>query len=343
MNKLSKEQRAQILQMLCEGMAIRAIVRMTGASKNTIVKLLADAGRACSAYQDRVFQNLPCKRVQIDELWSFIYAKRANLSKAKAAPQNAGDAWTWTAICSDTKLLITWNVGARDTDTAIAFLADLRPRLSNRIQLTSDGYKPYLEAVDTVFGDDVDYAILNKIYGQTIEGQRRYSPAKFVRAIKQDISGRPERKHVSTSYVERHNLTMRMHMRRFTRLTNGFSKKVENHVAAISLHAMFYNFVKLHQTLKASPAMAAGVTGRLWEMSDIVDVIDAWEAKQKRDNAPIFEVIGWKIGGGWYVRATLPGQEPERIEGFATESAAIRWIRQESKVWLHNRRLQISA
>jgi len=277
MNKLDAKARAQILHLLCEGQSIRAVTRLTGASKNTVSKLAVDAGRACAAYQDRVLRNLPCKRVQVDEIWSFVYAKNDNVASAKAAPEYAGDVWTWTAICADTKLIATFAVGGRDTQTAIEFIDDLRERLANRIQLTSDGHRPYLTAVDRVFGADVDYAMLVKIYGSDPVVEKRYSPAKCIGAKRERVIGNPDPAHVSTSYAERHNLTMRMHTRRFTRLTNAFSKKVENHAAAIALHCMYYNFVRIHQTLKVTPAMAAGVTDRLWEMSDLVGVLEAWE------------------------------------------------------------------
>lgn len=338
MNRLTKDDRAKILTLLCEGMSIRAVTRVTGVSKNTIAKLLLDAGRAVSGYQDRVFRDLKCKRVQVDEIWSFVYAKRNNVASAKAAPEDAGDVWTWTAIDADTKLLVNYFVGSRDTEAALYFLDGLRERVQGRFQLTSDQYKPYREAVETIFADEVDYAMLKKIYGPAAEGTKRYSPPVCLGAEKKKVIGNPDKKHISTSYAERANLTMRMHMRRFTRLTNAFSKKVENHAAAISLHSMFYNFVRLHKTLKVTPAMAAGVTDRLWEMTDVVDVIEAWEAKEKRDEKPIFEVIAWKIGGGWYVKASLPNEEPVNIEGFSSEEEAWRWVRNESKVWLHERK-----
>ncbi len=282
MNKLDRDTRAKILTLLCEGMSIRAITRVTGAGKNTVARLLVDAGVACAAYQDRVLRNLPCKRVQVDEIWSFVYAKHMNLKHAKSAPRDAGDIWTWTAICADTKLMASWYVGDRTATSAKEFLGDLKERLANRVQLTSDGHRSYLEAVDTVFGRDIDYGMIVKIYGADRSAEKRYSPAKCIGAEKNLVIGSPDPKHVSTSFVERQNLTMRMHMRRFTRLTNAFSKKVENHACAIALHCMFYNFVRIHQTLKITPAMAADVTQRLWEMTDVVDVIDAWEAKQVR-------------------------------------------------------------
>jgi IS1 family transposase len=338
MNQMSKEQRAKILHLLCEGQSIRAIMRLTGADKRPITKLLIDAGRAAAAYQDRVFRNLTCKRVQVDEIWTFTYAKQANVPTAKAAPQQAGDTWTWTALDADTKLLISWWVGSRDTETAVCFLDEVRNRLAGRFQLTSDGYKPYLEAVATVFGKEIDYSQLVKLYGPSSEGERRYSPPVCIGCRKRKIVGKPDPKHVSTSYAERHNLTMRMHMRRFTRLTNAFSKKVENHIAAVSLHSMYYNFVRVHKTLKISPAMAAAVTDRLWEISDLVAMLEAWETKEKRDAKPVFEVMEWKIGGGFYVKATLPNAEPENITGFVTRNDATRWVRYESKLWSYEHR-----
>jgi len=280
MNKLPREKRAQILHMLCEGSSIRAITRITGASKNTVAKLLADVGRACSEYQDRAFNDLPCKRIQVDEIWSFVYAKQANVKAAKTAPPAAGDCWTWTAICADSKLVPSWLVSSRDTNAAMHFIADLSTRLANRVQLTSDGHRPYLEAVETVFGEDIDYAMLQKIYGVAVEGEKRYSPAKFVGCSTKVVTGEPDERHISTSFAERNNLTMRMHMRRFTRLTNAFSKKVENHAHAVALHFMYYNFCKLHKAHRLTPAMAAGVTDRLWEVSDIARMLEGWEQKE---------------------------------------------------------------
>jgi IS1 family transposase len=282
MNKMTREARAQILHLLCEGMSMRAVSRLTGASKNTIVRLMIDAGQASAAYQDRVLRNLPCKRIQVDEIWAFVYSKRENLKVAKKAPVDAGDVWTWTAICADTKLLASFMVGDRTFASARLFLEDLRERLADRVQLTSDGWSAYTTAIDRTSGDDIDYAQLQKIYGPDYSTEKRYSPPKCIGAKRAVIKGNPDDAHISTSYVERQNLTMRMHMRRFTRLTNGFSKKIENHACAISLHCMFYNFARIHQTLKITPAMAAGVTTRLWEMTDIVDMIDAWEAMQTR-------------------------------------------------------------
>jgi IS1 family transposase len=277
MNKLDHEARARILHLLCEGNSLRAVTRLTGASKKAVSKLMVDAGQAAAWYQDRVFCNLTCKRIQVDEIWAFVYAKQKNVPGAKKAPPNAGDVWTWTAIDADTKLIPSWFVGGRDSDAAIIFMDDLRSRLANRVQLTSDGHKAYLEAVEGAFGGDVDYAMLVKLYGPSPDGARRYSPAECIGAVKTRIEGNPDPAHVSTSYAERSNLNHRMHNRRFTRLTNAFSKKVENHAHSVALFAMYYNFVRIHKTLRTTPAMAANVTKRLWEIGDIVDVLEAWE------------------------------------------------------------------
>lgn len=282
MNRMNPEQRAQLLQMLCEGMAIRAISRVTGVSKNAIIKLLNDAGRALGIYQDEAFRNLGCKRVQVDEIWSFTYCKQKNVATAKAAPVECGDAWTWTAICADTKLVFSLLVGDRDAYHAKAFMEDVASRLANRVQITSDGHRSYVEAVEEAFGMDVDYAMLVKQYGKPIHGENRYSPPQLTGANRTRIQGNPDMAHASTSYVERQNLTMRMHMRRFTRLTNAFSKKAENHANAIALHFAYYNFVRIHQTLRMTPAMAAGVTDRLWEMADLVEIVAAADAEPIR-------------------------------------------------------------
>jgi IS1 family transposase len=280
MNKLDHNTRARILHLLCEGMSIRAITRTTGISKTTVSKLVVDAGVAAAWYQDRVFRNLTCKRVQVDEIWNFVYAKQKNVPTAKAAPDGAGDVWTWTAIDAETKLMPSWFVGGRDSDSAIIFMDDLASRLANRVQLTSDGHKAYLEAVEGAFGADIDYAQLVKLYGPTSDSAKgRYSPAECTGARKMPVEGNPDPKYISTSFSERSNLTIRMHTRRFTRLTNAFSKKVENHAHAVALHMMYYNFVRIHKTLKTSPAMAAGVTDRLWEVADMVVVLETYEIK----------------------------------------------------------------
>ena len=284
MNKLSQAQRAQILQLLCEGMSIRAITRVTGTSKNTVSKLLNDAGAALGAYQDRVFRNLTCERVQVDEIWSFTYAKARNVESAKAAPEGAGDTWTWTAIDADTKLVFSVLVGGRDAGYAYEFLSDVRSRVKGRFQLTSDGLVAYQNAAFRVFDGDVDYAQLVKVYGTAPDGARRYSPPRLLSTSTSAIMGDPDMAQVNTSFVERQNLTMRMHMRRFTRLTNGFSKKIEAHVNAIALHFAYYNFVRIHQTLRMTPAMAAGVTDRLWEMADLVAIVEAADAKPVPDS-----------------------------------------------------------
>jgi hypothetical protein len=277
MNKLPNEKRAQVLQMIAEGIALRAITRLTGISRTTLQKLLEDAGQAFSEYQDRKLVNLSCKRIQVDEVWSFCYAKAKNVPTAKAAPEGAGDIWTWVGLDADSKLVASFYVGGRDSYAAMIFMDDLAQRLTNRVQLTSDRHRPNLEAVEGAFGGDIDYAMLVKIYGAAPEGQRRYSPAICTGARKHPIEGKPDPKHISTSFSERQNLNIRMGNRRMTRLTNAFSKKAENHAHMMAIYFMHYNFVRIHQTLKITPAMAAGVTSQLWEMSDMVKVLEAWE------------------------------------------------------------------
>lgn len=277
MNRLTTEKRAQALQMMAEGVSLRAITRLTGISRTTLIKLLEDAGEAFSAYQDRVLVNLPCKRVQVDEAWAFCYAKQKNVPTAKAAPKGAGDIWTWVGLDADSKLAVSWYVGGRDGGAALEFMTDLSKRLANRIQLTSDGHKAYLEAVEETFGTDIDYAQLVKVYGPSVEGEKRYSPAECTGAIKHRVEGNPDPKYISTSYSERQNLNIRMGNRRMTRLTNAFSKKAVNHAHMMAVYFMHYNFVRIHQTLKVTPAMAVGVSDKLWEMSDMVKVLEDWE------------------------------------------------------------------
>jgi IS1 family transposase len=277
MNKLPIEKRRQILAMLCEGSSMRSIERITGVSINTVSKMLVDAGEACLILHDETVHNVKASRVQCDEIWSFCYAKDKNVSAAKDAPEGAGDVWTWTAIDADTKLIVSYFVGDRSGQSAIALMDDLRSRLSNRVQLTTDGHRAYLEAVEGAFGADVDYAQLVKMYGNVGGGKNaevRYSPAECTGIKKVRVEGNPDVKHVSTSYVERQNLTMRMSMRRFTRLTNAFSKKLDNHIHALALYFVFYNFTRIHKTLRVSPAMAAGITNRLWSLDDVIAKID---------------------------------------------------------------------
>jgi IS1 family transposase/lambda repressor-like predicted transcriptional regulator len=280
MNKLPLAKRVQILSMLCEGSSMRSISRVADVSINTVTKLLVDAGETCLTMHDELVRDVKATRIQCDEIWSFTYAKQKNVDAAEGAPEWAGDTWTWTAIEADTKLIVSYFVGDRSGQSAMALMDDLRMRLANRVQLTTDGHKAYLEAVEGAFGDDVDFAQLVKLYGAAPEAFKgRYSPAECIGAKKIKVTGSPERKHVSTSYVERQNLTMRMSMRRFTRLTNAFSKKVDNHMHALSLYFAFYNFTRIHKTLKVSPAMAAGITDHLWSMEEIAEMVEARQAK----------------------------------------------------------------
>ena len=277
MNKLSREDRIKVVAALVEGNSIRSTVRMTGVAKNTVVKLLTDLGKACAEYHYEHVRDVTAKRVQCDEIWSFCYAKQANVPEDKKGEFGYGDVWTWTAIDPDSKLILTWFVGMRNAQCATYFMRDLKDRLANRVQLTTDGLRAYLEAVDTAFGDEIDYAQLVKLYGTENTVPGKYSPAECIGARKQKVNGKPQAKHISTSHVERQNLTMRMSMRRFTRLTNGFSKKIENHGYAIALHFMYYNFVRMHKTLRCTPAMAAGVTDHLWEIADLVKLLEKKE------------------------------------------------------------------
>ena len=285
MNKLDAKTRALVIRLLVEGNSIRATLRIADVSKNTVNKLLIDAGKACAKYHDEHVRNVKASVVQCDEIWSFTYAKQKNVASAKAAPEGAGNTWTWTALDSDSKLIVSYMVGGRDGEYAIGFIDDLRARLANRVQVTTDGHKAYLEAVESAFGGDVDYAQLIKLYGEPTGQQgheRKYSPSECTGTKKRTIEGNPDKALVNTSHVERQNLTMRMHMRRFTRLTNGFSKKVENHLHAVALHFMYYNFCRVYKTLRMSPAMAAGLTDNLWDIDDLVALVDANETAPKK-------------------------------------------------------------
>lgn len=278
MNRLDTKRRAQVVAALCEGVSIRATVRMTGAAKNTVTKLLLDLGAACEKYQDETLRKLTCKRIQCDEIWSFVYAKTKNVPEAHRGEFGYGDVWTWVAIDAETKLVPSWAVGRRDGFTAQAFIRDLADRLAGRVQLTTDGHKVYLEAVEGAFGSNIDYAMLVKMYegdsGKHAPAERRYSPATCTGTHEQTITGNPDPEHISTSYVERQNLTMRMNMRRFTRLTNAFSKKVDNLKAAVALFYMHYNFARIHQTLRVTPAMEAGVSDHVWSIEEIVGLLE---------------------------------------------------------------------
>ena len=273
MNRLNKNERAKIIAVLVEGNSLRATARMCDIAFNTVLKLLPEVGKACADYQDRVFRNLPCKRIQCDEIWSFCYAKAKNVPADKQGQFGYVDVWTWVALCPDTKLVPSWMVGLRDPGSAFAFMHDLAGRLANRVQLTTDGHRVYLEAVESAFGSEIDYAMLVKLYGPEPKAESRYSPGQCIGCRRATISGSPNPKYISTSFMERQNLTMRMSMRRFTRLTNAFSKKVANHEHAIALHYMHYNFSRIHKTLRVTPAMEAGVSDHVWELEEIAALL----------------------------------------------------------------------
>jgi IS1 family transposase len=273
-NHLSIEKKVAVISALVEGCSVRSTSRMTGVAKGTILRLLAEVGEACARYLDVTLRNVPAKRVQIDEIWSFCYAKEKNVTEEIASKQVAGDVWTFVAIDAQTKLVISYLVGRRDAGCASEFLSDVAGRLAHRVQLTTDGHKMYLGAVIDAFADDIDYAQLVKVYGNDPEGQKRYSPAKCLGTKKESLLGSPDPKHVSTSYIERQNLTMRMNMRRFTRLTNAFSKKIENHMHSVALFYMHYNFGRIHQTLRVTPAMEAGLSSHLWSIEEIVSLTE---------------------------------------------------------------------
>lgn len=272
---MTEARRTQIVAALVEGNSIRSTVRMTGASKNTIARLLVKLGAACSAYMDKTLRDLPCKRVQCDEIWAFIGAKQKNVTPETVERGAIGDIWTWVAIDADSKLVPCWYVGGRDAGSANEFISDLASRLANRVQLTTDGHRVYLEAVESAFWQGIDYAMLVKMYGEDRNREATYSPAQCTGTRTVAIIGVPNPKHISTSYVERQNLTMRMSMRRFTRLTNGFSKKLENHIASIAIHYMHYNFCRIHQSLRITPAMAGGVSSHVWSLGEMIALLNS--------------------------------------------------------------------
>jgi len=276
MNKLTKQKRAQVVAALVEGASINGVERMTGVTKQTILRLIADLGTACALYQDEKLRNLPCKRVQADEVWAFCYAKDKNLPEELKGKLGYGSVWTWTAICADTKLMISWLVGERSAPYANKFMQDVASRLAHRVQLTTDGHRPYLEAVNGAFGSEIDFAVLEKLYAAAPQAgtTTRYSPAECCGTRTHKIMGNPDSRHVSTSYAERMNLTIRMMNRRFTRLTNAHSKKVANHAHFLNLTFMWYNFARINQTLRISPAMAAGVADHVWTVEEIVELLE---------------------------------------------------------------------
>jgi IS1 family transposase len=273
MNKLSIERRAQILSCLCEGNSVRATCRMLDCSKDAVLKLVVDAGEVCAAYHDAYVKGVTSKRVQVDEVWSFVHAKAKNVPQEKRGEFGYGDVWTWTAIDAESKLMIAWHVGRRDAGAEQTFMNDVAARLANRVQLTSDGNAVYLAAVDDAFDRQIDYAMLIKRYGESAESEKRYSPAICVGAEKSPVRGRPDPKHISTSYVEHHNLTIRMSNRRFTRLTNAFSKKLANHKHMLAIFFLYYNFARIHQTLRITPAMQAGLSDHVWTLQEIAALI----------------------------------------------------------------------
>ena len=282
MNRMDIARRAQVIRCLIEGNSINSTVRMTGVAKNTVLKLLVEIGSACSAFLDERMRNLTCQRLQADEAWSFCYAKQRNVTAEIAEERIAGDVWAWVAIDADTKIIPTWRLGRRDAETATEFIHDLAARMANRIQLTTDGLKVYVNAVLGAFGENIDYSILHKVYAATPTGDARYSPAKCVGCERLRVVGGPDPRYISTSYIERQNLTMRMSMRRFTRLTNGFSKKIENHSASVALYMMYYNFGRKHTTLGTTPAVKAGLTDHTWSVEEIIGLLEKREPKSTR-------------------------------------------------------------
>lgn len=269
MNKLNTQERARIIACLVEGCSLRSTIRLTGFAKKTVSRVMVETGRACATQHDKIMRNLPCKIIQVDEIWSFTYCKQANIPERLKEMDGIGDTWTWIAIDADTKLIPSYHVGDRDTDSASQFIADLKSRLANRIQLTSDGHRPYLEAIEGAFGSEIDYAMLIKLFGREQRFENRYSPPKCIGVRRRKIKGKPERKFVSTSYVECHNLTLRMNNRRFTRLSTGYSKKLDNHKHSLALYFFHYNFCRIHHTLRVTPAMEAGITDHVWSLDEI--------------------------------------------------------------------------
>jgi IS1 family transposase len=269
MNRLNTEERARIVAGLIEGCSLRSTVRLTGFSRKGVARVLADVGEACAKYHNKVMVNLPCKTIQVDEVWSFTYCKQANIPEQFKDAKDIGDTWTWIAIDADTKLIPCWFVGDRSSASAAHFIHDLKNRLASRVQLTSDGYRPYREAVEDAFGSEIDYAMLIKLYGKQQGFESRYSPPKCIGVRRRRITGKPDRKMISTSFVERQNMTLRMQNRRFTRLTNAFSKTLENHKHSLALHFMHYNFCRIHQTLRVTPAMEAGIAKHVWSNEEI--------------------------------------------------------------------------
>lgn len=286
MNRLSIEKRAQMVGLLVEGNSIRATSRLSDVAYATIIKFVADIGRACTEYQDKTLRNITARRVQADEIWAFCYAKDKNIPQHMRGQKGIGSVWTWVALDADTKLAISWLVGDRDVNAATIFIKDIAGRLTNRVQLTTDGYRAYLQAVEDAFGSEIDYAMLEKIYGPSSEAEKRYSPPECIGCKRHVLVGKPDPKCISTSYTERQNLTMRMSMRRFTRLTNAFSKKIENHAHSVALHFMWYNFGRIHKTLRVTPAMEAGITDHVWTLEDVATLVDNLSEYQPKKRGP---------------------------------------------------------
>jgi IS1 family transposase len=286
MNRLDSEARGRVINCLVEGCSIRATVRMTGVAKKTVMRVLAEVGEVCADYQDRSFRNLQSKRLQLDEMWCWIYCKEKNRTEAIAKKNpDAGDIWLWVAVDADSKLVPSWRLGQRDLVTAKDFVEDIAKRVRGRVQITTDALKTYVNVIEDTFGGQADYAQLHKVYRAPLENETRYSPAKCTGCSMKEISGRPDYRHVSTSFVERQNWSVRTNMRRYTRLSNGFSRKLENHAAAVALNYFAYNFIRIHRTLRMSPAMAAGVTDRLWDVNDLVALWESYEQRREEGAA----------------------------------------------------------